>query len=43
MSLASIAQRISALAKDYERLPESHQAFVELAMIRLLLRRLAKK
>ena len=31
------------LAKDYERLPESHQAFVELAMIRLLLRRLAKK
>ncbi len=31
------------LAKDYERLPESHQAFVEMAMIRLLLRRLAKK
>lgn len=30
------------LAKDYERLPQSHQAFVELAMIRLLLRRLAK-
>jgi putative transposase len=28
------------LAKDYERLPASHQAFVELAMIRLLLRRL---
>jgi putative transposase len=28
------------LAKDYERLPQSHQAFVELAMIRLLLRRL---
>lgn len=31
------------LAKDYERLPEPHQAFVEMAMIRLLLRRLAKK
>jgi transposase len=31
------------LAKDYERLPASHQAFVELAMIRLLLRRLTKK
>lgn len=31
------------LAKDYERLPESHQAFVELAMIRLVLRRLTKK
>lgn len=31
------------LAKDYERLPESHQAFVEMAMIRLLLRRLTKK
>lgn len=31
------------LAKDYERLPASHQAFVELAMIRLLLRRLATK
>jgi putative transposase len=30
------------LAKDYERLPQSHQAFVELAMIQLLLRRLAK-
>lgn len=31
------------LAKDYERLPQSHQAFVELAMIRLLLRRLTKQ
>lgn len=31
------------LAKDYERLPASHQAFVELAMIRLILRRLTKK
>jgi transposase len=31
------------LAKDYERRPDSHEAFVELAMIRLLLRRLAKK
>ncbi|MBD1208385.1 MAG: transposase [Ignavibacteria bacterium] len=30
------------LAKDYERLPQSHQAFVELVMIRLLLRRLDK-
>jgi transposase len=30
------------LAKDYERLPQSHQAFVELAMIRLLVRRLAQ-
>ena len=30
------------LAKDYQRLPESHETFVELAMIRLLLRQLAK-
>jgi putative transposase len=31
------------LAKDYERLPASHQAFVEIAMIRLLLQRLTTK
>ena len=29
------------LVKDYERLPTSHEAFVELAMIRILIRRLA--
>ncbi len=29
------------LGKDYEILPQTHEAFVQVAMIRLLLRRLA--
>ena len=29
------------LSKDYEILPETHEAFVQVAMIRLMLRRLA--
>ena len=30
------------MSKDYERLPESSEAFVYLAMVRLMVRRLAR-
>ena len=34
-------ERSRRLSKDYEGLPEAHEAWVQVAMIHLLLRRLA--
>ena len=40
MTETRILSKLSNYVRDYERLPENHEAMVYVAMIRLMLRRL---